>query len=94
MAGVLRTLALVASAYVLCPVLILVTRENLYCGVGAITGLLSVAGAHLYGNRQRDVLRWHRLTNGLCVTCGYDLRETPFRCPECGSSRFQPAHRA
>jgi hypothetical protein len=31
--------------------------------------------------RQRD---WRRL-NGLCLRCGYDLRESSNRCPECGS---------
>lgn len=51
-------------------------------GVAMVTSLLP-AFAFLAYRRRR--IREHRRRLDKCVTCGYDLRATLDRCPECGS---------
>jgi hypothetical protein len=43
----------------------------------------------LLPRRGRFLRAWRK---GICPTCGYDLRGTPERCPECGATPGEPPH--
>lgn len=47
--------------------------------VVGMTGL-AIRGRHLWRRRRKQ---------GLCAACGYDLRATPARCPECGAVNLE-----
>ena len=46
-----------------------------------VMAIFFILPAHAGSLRMR---RWLRRRRGLCWNCGYDLKATPERCPECG----------
>lgn len=56
--------------------------EAPYWLIGLI--FFAIPGTRLWSRERRRRLTLLR-SGGRCVTCGYDLRATPERCPECGT---------
>jgi hypothetical protein len=50
--------------------------------IALVLGLLPLYGIASHLRKMRGRQRWDL---GHCVQCGYDLRATPDRCPECGT---------
>jgi hypothetical protein len=61
-----------------------INTHDLYVGV-PYWFLLTATAAPAVWCAARLLFRKRRHGAGLCPTCGYDLRATPDRCPECGA---------
>ena len=64
-----------------CAVIVTVWRGGLD---GVATIVLGVLVIRVVSRIPLDRAEWRR-QQGLCPRCGYDLRATPDRCPECGT---------
>jgi hypothetical protein len=61
------------------------TASTKFLVVGAaFTVMVTLGTSWLAHHQTRSILIDRRRKSGLCLRCGYDLRESRERCPECG----------
>ena len=59
------------------------TTANLLTAV-AFAILIATTASSIYA-LSKQIKKQHRLKQGRCLHCGYDLRASKHRCPECGT---------
>jgi hypothetical protein len=54
--------------------------------IAGVWGVLPLVRVFRERHRKRALAR---IGQGMCPQCGYDIRHTPYRCPECGVAPLQ-----
>jgi hypothetical protein len=81
--GGLGILAIIAGLITL----VFVSNPFVWCVGLDLSGIVFIGFAATYQSRLKK--RWRqRVSAGLCARCGYDIRASKDRCPECGASIF------